>query len=126
MGRRDRAPKDKVSMKKEAFGEQVLGILDEIQTGLFQRALAHRQEHTRKINSLDELTEFFTPKSSKKPEIHGGFALVHWVDDPRVEVELKKRKLTHRCIPLDAEEEDGVCIFTGKPSKRRVIIAKAY
>ncbi|NDH78088.1 MAG: hypothetical protein EBY63_04585, partial [Flavobacteriia bacterium] len=33
---------------------------------------------------------------------------------------------TIRCIPLNNEEEEGTCVLTGKPSKQRVVFAKAY
>ncbi len=126
MGRRDRKPKDKESINRTEFVNSVASILDDIQHGLFQRALEYREANTHEINSLDDLRDFFTPKNSAKPEIHGGFARVHWVDDPSVEAELKSLKATHRCIPLDGAEEAGTCIFTGKPSRKRVIIAKSY
>lgn len=126
LGRRDKSPKDKSSVTRQTFMATVLATLDEIQEGLYKKALAFREQNTKKIDSLEELKEFFTPKNPDKPEIHGGFALVHWHDDPKVEEELKKLKASHRCIPLDTEPEEGTCIFTGKPSKQRVIVAKAY
>lgn len=126
MGRRDQGPKEKQAIDRTEFVSNAVNILNEIQEGLFQRALAHRETNTRDINSLDDLRDFFTPQNSDKPEIHGGFARVHWAEDPAVEEELKKMKATHRCIPLEGEEEKGTCIFTGKPSHKRVIISKAY
>lgn len=117
--------------KKEGVGraELVASIcerLDEIQRGLYDRALAHREANTRSFDDLGEMLAWFTPKNKNKPEIHGGFALAHWADDPAVEAALKEHKLTARCIPVDGEDEPGTCIFTGKPSARRVVFAKAY
>lgn len=126
MGRRDLSPKDKKSISRTEFLEQVVGVLGEIQDGLYQRALAHQQENTKKVNSLEELKEFFAVKNSNKPEIHGGFALVHCAEFDGLEDELKKLKLTHRCIPDQAEDEPGQCIFSGADCKQRVILAKAY
>ena len=100
--------------------------LDEIQNNLFQRALALREAQTRRIDSLDDFKAYFTPKDEQNPEIHGGFALCHWQEDPSVDALLKELKVTIRCIPLDGPEEHGTCIFTGKPSTRRVVFAKAY
>ncbi|MEE9603118.1 MAG: proline--tRNA ligase, partial [Thermoguttaceae bacterium] len=68
----------------------------------------------------------FTPKNAEKPEIHGGLALCHFVDLPEVEEKLKTLKVTVRCIPLDGEDEPGKCLFTGQPSPRRALFAKAY
>ena len=126
MGRRDLSPKEKKSIGRDEFIESVLGTLDEIQDGLYQKALAYRDENMRKFDDLEEMKAYFTPKNKNKPEIHGGFALVHCDDDPSIEEELKKLKITHRCIPMDGEMEEGTCIFTGKPSKQRAILAKAY
>jgi prolyl-tRNA synthetase len=60
-------------------------------------------------------------------ESKGGFFLAHWDGTAETEEKVKEEtKATIRCIPLDAGEEDGVCMVTGRPSKRRVIFAKAY
>ena len=53
--------------------------------------------------------------------------MAHWGGDVAEEETLKKDlSVTIRCIPLDAPEEPGECPFTGKPSSRRVLFAKAY
>lgn len=124
VGRRDTGQKE--SMAREAFVANVASLLEEMQAGLFQRALALRQEHTRRIDDLDEFREYFTPRDPEQPEIHGGFALCHWAEDPEVDKVLNDLKVTIRCIPIQAEEEAGKCIFTGQPSTRRVVFAKAY
>lgn len=100
--------------------------LEQIQQALFQRAAALRDAHTRTIDSLDEFRAFFTPQNPDQPEIHGGFARCHWCDDPRVEPILEALKVTIRCVPIDGDQEPGRCIFTGRPSQRRVVLAKAY
>jgi len=128
LGRRDRPARERESLPLAAFIEQVGAILDEIQKNLYERADAFRRRNTREIDSYDELREFFTPENRQKPEIHGGFALCHWAGGA-AEEELLKNELgvSIRCIPLDDEEgEQGTCILTGKPSPRRVVIAKAY
>jgi prolyl-tRNA synthetase len=126
MGRRDKGPKEKSSLERADFINQAAEILNQIQSNLYQKALAYREQHTRSIESVGELDEYFTPQNKDKPEIHGGFALVHCGEGDAVEEQLRKRKLTHRCLPLDAEAEKGSCIFTGQPTEKRVIIAKAY
>ena len=66
-------------------------------------------------------------KNADKPEIHGGFAFAHWDGSAEVEAEIKDElKVTIRCIPFDSPEEDGVCVWSGRPSKRRVLFAKSY
>ena len=125
MGRRDHGAK-REGMQRDEFVRQATSILEDIQSKLFANALAFRDQYTREIESLDELYEFFTSKNSSKPEIHGGFALAHWDRDPQWEEKLKQDlKVTIRCIPEEAGES-GVCIFSGKPSPGRVVLAKSY
>ena len=78
------------------------------------------------IDSLAEFEKFFTPKNAENPEIHGGLAYCHFVDSPEMDEKLKELKVTVRCVPVDAAEEPGKCIFTGQPSTRRGVFAKAY
>ena len=110
-------------------GELVGGIaktLAEIQVTLFDRAVKLREESSVRIDSLKEFEAYFTPQNEERPEIHGGLAYCHFVDSPEIDEKLKALKVTVRCIPLDAEEESGKCIFTGQPSTRRGVFAKAY
>jgi len=119
--------KAKESMSMEAFVERAAEILDSIQKNLYERAKKFRDDNTRTIDSKKDFYDFFTPKNSAKPEIHGGFALAHWNGSREVEDQIKNDlKVTIRCIPLDDSSEPGRCIFTGEPSARRVIWAKAY
>ncbi len=124
VGRRDQ-PKSQ-SMDRDQFVGSVHAILDEMQTGLFQRARELQQDHTREINSLDKFKKFFTAKNPERPEIHGGFALAHFVDCPQVDQICKDLKVTIRCLPLDQEPDSGRCIFTGQESQGRGVFAKAY
>lgn len=124
--RRDRPPRDKNSVPRDQFVAEISNLLEDIQKKLFQRALVHRQDHTRVITSLDDFRAYFTPTNEENPEIHGGFALCHWSEDPRVGEILKELKVTARCIPLENNEEAGHCMFTGKPSQRQVVFAKSY
>lgn len=129
MGRRDRGAKEKQAMPRAAFIDGVVGILDEIQQGLFDRAAAHRQEHTRVIDDEAEFRSFFTaPDSGDGPTpVHGGFALAHWSGDAEVEARVNDEYgVSIRCIPLDGEDEPGTCPFSGQPSPRRVLWAKSY
>ena len=125
-GRRDRSPKEKASVPRDQFVATIAQELDDMQTGMFQRALKLREENTQEIDNLDDFKAYFTPADPKKPEIHGGFALCHWCEDPAVEELLKELKVTIRCIPLVGNDEAGTCIFTGKPSTGRAVFAKAY
>jgi len=126
LARRDRPPQDKSSVARGEFLATVTKLLDDIQKTLFDRALQLREEATRKIDSLDEFKAFFTPKTAEQSEIHGGFALCHWAHDPVMDEILKDLKVTIRCIPMDGDNEPGKCIFTGKPSAKRAVFAKAY
>jgi prolyl-tRNA synthetase len=124
MGQRDTGKKQGID--RDEFVGSVVSILDAFQDNLFNKALALREENTRNVDSLDEFKEFFTPKNANKPELHGGFAYCHFIDDPEVEKIISDMKVTIRCVPFDGEEEDGKCIFTGQPSRKRGLFAKAY
>ncbi len=100
--------------------------LTEMQAGLFQRALTLRESHTQRIDNLDDFRAFFTPENESNPEIHGGFALCHFVESAEMDELLKQLKVTVRCVPLEGEDEPGKCLFTGQPSRRRGVFAKAY
>lgn len=125
--RRDRSHKEKQFLGREELISSFAGILEEMQEGLYQKALAFLEEHSRVIDSKEEFYAFFTPKNKENPEIHGGFAYTHWCGDPAVEEQIKQDlSVTIRCIPDHIEKEPGVCPFSGKPSPQRVVFAKAY
>ncbi len=127
VGRRDHGPKEKQSFPRDGFACQVPAMLQSIQDGIYERALAFRREHTRTIESKDEFYAFFTPKNADKPEIHGGFALAHWNGSAEVEAKIKEDlKVTIRCIPFEEMPVPGKCIFTGEKSFQRVVFAKSY
>ncbi len=127
LARRDEPPKSKAFLPMTECPETVVRILGEIQSALLSRAEAFVSAHSRPIDSKEEFYEFFTPKNSGKPEIHGGFALTHWDGSAATEEQIKTDlKVTIRCIPFEENPEPGTCPFSGKPSRQRVIWAKAY
>jgi prolyl-tRNA synthetase len=127
VARRDKSHKEKQSIKRDDFVAGIGEILDDIQKNLYDRALSLRNEHTVPVDGKEAFYAFFTPANQEKPEIHGGFAHSHWCGSPECEKEIKTDlSVTIRCVPLDAPEELGACVFCGKPSGRRVIFAKSY
>jgi prolyl-tRNA synthetase len=127
VSRRDQPVKEKQTMSIQEFVAAAPEILTSIQQNLYERAKKFRDENTRVIDSKEEFYDFFAPKNSAKPEIHGGFALAHWNGSRQVEEQVKSDlKVTIRCIPLGDSAQPGRCIFTGEPSPRRVIWAKSY
>ncbi len=127
VSRRDQPVKSKELMSIQELVFSAAEILASIQQNLFERAKKFRDENTHTINSREEFYDFFTPKNSAKPEIHGGFALAHWNGSREVEEQIKNDlKVTIRVIPLEDSAEPGNCIFTGEPSARRVVWAKSY
>jgi prolyl-tRNA synthetase len=127
LSRRDQPPKQKEFLPQFEVTSQVATILDAIQENLLCRATAFRDAQTRVIDSKEDFYEYFTPKNAEKPEIHGGFALAHWNGSAEVEAKIKEDlKVTIRCIPLEENPEAGTCIFTGEPSRLRVVFAKSY
>ena len=116
VARRDTLEKSVIST--EDIDVYVENLLEEIQKNIFQKALDFRAQNTVSVNTYDDF---------KKAVKKGGFVLAHWDGTPETEDKIKSdTKATIRCLPLEYEEEEGVCIYSGKPSKRRVIFAMAY
>lgn len=125
--RRDRPHKEKLIIKKEELVGQLIRLLDQIQESYYQEALCYRDEQTvTGIDDFEQLKSFFTPKNQEKPEIHGGFVLAKWCNDPLVEKELAETKITIRCLPLEQSGSSGKCVITGRPATTDAIFAKAY
>lgn len=117
VARRD--TKEKQVMKIEALSKEIPELLDNIQKNIYDRALKFKTDSTVKVDSYDEFKKVLDEK--------GGFVLAHWDGTQETEAAIKEEtKATIRCIPLDAKDEDGVCIYSGKPSSRRVLFARAY
>ena len=116
VARRDTLTKEVTSI--ENVDQYIETLLDDIQKNIFQKALEFRKENTIKVDTYDKFKE-----ALKK----GGFILAHWDGTSETEDKIKaETKATIRCLPLEYEEEEGVCIYSGKPSKRRVLFALAY
>ncbi len=127
VGRRDRGQNEKTSIKRDAFVRDITRLLDEIQQNLFDRAVAFREAHTTTIDDHSAFYDFFTPRNTDKPEIHGGFALSYWCGSEACEARIKDDlSVTIRCIPLEHTDDGGPCICCGKPGRQRVVFAKAY
>ncbi|MFV0566276.1 MAG: proline--tRNA ligase [Flavobacteriaceae bacterium] len=117
LARRDTLTKTIVPL--EALTETVEGLLKEIQEALFKKALDFRNSHITEVNTFDEFKDVLETKT--------GFISAHWDGTPETEDKIKElTKATIRCIPLDMKEEVGACVYSGKPSKGRVLFAKAY
>lgn len=117
IARRDTLTKEFIN--QDLVVDHVVKLLDDIQQNIFNRALSFREESTTKVDTYDE----FKRVLDEKP----GFVLAHWDGTAETEEKIKdETKATIRCIPLDAEVEEGKCIYSGKPSKQRVIFARAY
>ena len=99
--------------------EYVRDLLEEIQAGIFRKALDHRARRTVRVDTYDEF---------KQRIEEGLFIMAHWDGTPETEERVKNEtKATIRCIPLDtADAEPGRCMVTGRPSARRVLFARAY
>ena len=117
VARRD--TREKSSVPLDTIAEHVAQLLEDIQANLFNRAKAYRDAHITPANTWAEFEDALENK--------GGFVSAHWDGTTETEVEIKeKTKATIRCIPVGNPEEPGACILTGKPSRQRVLFAKAY
>ncbi len=117
VARRDTREKQTVSM--DNLTETITGLLDQIQQDMYNRAKKYQEEHITPADNWDEFVRLLNEK--------GGFVAAHWDGTDETELQIKElTKATIRCIPLEGIEEDGQCILTGKPSRKRVLFAQAY
>lgn len=119
IARRDNLTKETFALESQPIAEKISTLLDDIQEGIFKKALNFRASVTTEVNSWEEFQEVLETK--------GGFLSAHWDGTSETEEKIKElTKATIRCIPLDRKEEAGSCVLTGKPSSGRVYFAKAY
>ncbi len=117
VARRDTLEKN--TYNQEGIEDTIVSLLDEIQENIYKKAHDFRTESTHKVESYDEFKKVLEEK--------GGFILAHWDGTTESEELIKNEtKATIRCIPENAELEEGKCIISGKPSNKRVLFAKAY
>ena len=117
LARRDTMTKELIAIDDLTL--KVTNLMNEIQNSLYEKALNFRDSHITKVNNFDEFKEVLNAK--------GGFISAHWDGTEETENKIKElTKATIRCIPMDSKPEDGVCVYSGKPSKQRVLFAKAY
>lgn len=117
LARRD--TKEKKIYALEGLVSQIEALLEEIQQNIYQKALTYRSANTTQVNTYKEFKEVLDNK--------GGFVLAHWDGTTETEEKIKEEtKATIRCIPLHTENEEGICMYSGKLSQRRVFFARAY
>ncbi|THV60147.1 proline--tRNA ligase [Flagellimonas alvinocaridis] len=117
VARRDTLQKE--SVKADDVVEKVVSLMEEIQENIYNKALTYRKEHITPVDTYEEFKRVIEEK--------GGFVTAHWDGTAETEERIKEdTKATIRCIPLNVDKEEGVCMVTGKPSAQRVLFAKAY
>ncbi len=110
---------EKKVYQREGVEDSIIILLDEIQANIYKKAYDFRTANTYKVDTWEE----FKKALDERP----GFILAHWDGTPETEQLIKEEtKATIRCIPLNNEQEEGKCIYTGKPSMQRVIFARSY
>lgn len=117
VARRD--TKEKEVLQQKDIANKIEHLLENIQNNLLQKAVDYRNEMTSKADTWDEFKDIIDNKT--------GFVLAHWDGTAETEEKIKQEtKATIRCIPLNNKLEEGKCIYSGNPSKQRVVFAKAY
>src|SRR6056300_254224 len=117
VARRDTLTKETVA--SDQVVSHIEHLLVVIQDNLYQRALEFRDTHITPVDTYEDFKKVLDEK--------GGFVSAHWDGTIATEAKIKDdTKASIRCIPIDAKEEQGLCILTGKPSSKRVLFAKAY
>jgi prolyl-tRNA synthetase len=117
IARRDTLEKETIPMNNVT--SYVKKLLEDIQANIYSKALKFRSDNTFYANSWSEFLEII--------DNQGGFIMAHWDGTSETEEKIKEEtKATIRCIPFDSQDEDGFCIYSGRPSKRRVLFARSY
>lgn len=119
--KRTRGHKDKQFLNEGDFIASCMPLLDEIQNALYERAKARLEEHVYQVSSKEEFYKFFENPDQK------GFIKGYWSEEPWIEEQIKKDlNVTIRCIPLEQDAKEGICVISGKKALKQVIYAKAY
>ena len=117
VARRDNLTKETISVDK--VYEHIPKLLDDIQVNIYNKALNFRKENTFYVDKWEDFLKVL--------DNQGGFIMAHWDGTIETEEKIKEEtKATIRCIPFDSPEESGKCIYSGKPSNRRVLFARSY
>jgi len=117
VARRDTLEKE--TIRTDTVITHIPALLEEIQKNIFRKASLFMKENTRHVDTWNDFVSIL--------DNEGGFILAHWDGTPETEEKIKdETKATIRCIPFDSPDEEGKCIYTGKPSKRRVLFARSY
>jgi prolyl-tRNA synthetase len=117
VARRDNLTKETINI--DNVYEYVPKLLDEIQTNIYNKAFEFRKKNTFYVDNWDDFVKVL--------DNPGGFIMAHWDGTVETEEKIKEEtKATIRCIPFDSPEESGKCVYSGKPSKRRVLFARSY
>ena len=117
VARRDNLTKETIPIDK--VYEYIPKLLDEIQSNIYNKALNFRKENTFYVDKWGDFMKVL--------DNPGGFIMAHWDGTVETEEKIKEEtKATIRCIPFDSPEESGKCIYSGKPSNRRVLFARSY
>ena len=110
---------EKETLPQEGLAETIERLMTDIQENIYRKAQTFRDSMITKVDTWEEFKRVLDEK--------GGFIAAHWDGTPETEVAIKDAtKATIRCIPVDAPDEEGTCIFSGKPSHRRVLFARSY
>jgi prolyl-tRNA synthetase len=117
IARRD--TKEKQVMAIDSAVDHIQQLMTDIQENIYSRAFNFREENTTEVSNYEEFKKVLDTKA--------GFVMAHWDGTSETEDRIKEEtKATIRCIPLDFKEEEGKCIYSGNPSKGKVVFARAY
>jgi prolyl-tRNA synthetase len=117
VARRDTLTKETVPM--DGIETRIPVLMNEIQKNIYFKASEFRKANTFEVDKWDDFVNIL--------ENQGGFIMAHWDGTSETEDKIKEEtKATIRCIAFDSPEEEGKCIYSGKPSKRRVLFARSY
>lgn len=126
--RRDRSRNERYIQSKDEFAENIINLLEDIQSSLFNKAKSYRDEHTKIINDWKTFVDYFTPDKDSNSTIFGGFVYSNWCGNHECEEKINNElAVSIRCIPENQKSfGKGKCIVCGKESKTGAVFARAY
>ncbi len=115
--RRDNREKTIIAL--DELETKIPEMLETVQNGLFDKALAHLKANTFAASSLEEAKEIQKEK--------GGFIKTMWCGDLACELKMKEEAgMTSRCIPFEQEKLGDCCAICGKPAEKMIYWGIAY
>jgi len=111
--------REKTFLSLDELEQRIPRLLEDVQTGLYEKARANLDSHTYPAYSLEEARALQEEK--------GGFIKTMWCGSPECEMKMKEQAgMTSRCIPFEQEQLADTCPICGRAAKKMIYWGVAY